>query len=125
MHENTGVWSFGLTLFSTLEPGSTPSRDIPKQSRIVDVMIDRQQTKIAAATTSRNTVEKAFPKFASMICAGPQPSLIAVFRSGIPSSIAYRKTAPITNEPITEAITAFGASVRGLFVSSDSVEAVS
>jgi hypothetical protein len=88
MHENTGVCSFGLTCFSTVEPGSTPSRDMPKQSRIVDVMIERQHTKIAAATTSRNTVENALPKFASMICAGPQPSLIATPMSGMPSSMA-------------------------------------
>ena len=65
------------------------------------------------------------PKFASMICAGPQPSLIAVAMFGMPSSIAYRKIAPITNAPITDAITALGASVRGLFVSSESVDAVS
>jgi hypothetical protein len=41
-------------------------------------MIERQQTKIAAATTRRKTVEKTSPKFASMMFAGPQPSLIAV-----------------------------------------------
>jgi hypothetical protein len=40
------------------------SRDIPKQRRIVEVSIERQQTKIAAATTSRKTVENAFPKLA-------------------------------------------------------------
>ena len=51
-------------------------------------MIDKQQTKMAAATTRRKTVENAFPKFASMICAGPHPSEIAVFRFGMPSSIA-------------------------------------
>ena len=33
---------------STLEPGSASSRDMPKQSRIVEVWIARQQTKIAA-----------------------------------------------------------------------------
>ena len=88
MHDQTGVCSLGFTLLSTFEPGSASSRDIPKHRRIVEVMIARQQTKIAAATVSRNTVENAFPKFASMICAGPQPSLIAVFMFGIPSSIA-------------------------------------
>ena len=88
MHDQTGVCSRGLTLRRAREPGSASSRDMPKQRRIVEVRIARQQTKIAAATTSRNTVENAFPKFASMICAGPQPSLIATFMSGIPSSIA-------------------------------------
>ena len=88
MHESTGVCSFGCTFASQREPGSRSSRAMPKQSRIVDVSIARQQTKIAAATTSRKTVEKALPKLASMICAGPQPSLIAVFMFGIPSSIA-------------------------------------
>jgi len=53
------------------------SRNNPKQRRIVEVSIERQQTKIAAATTSRKTVEKALPKLASMICAGPKPPLIA------------------------------------------------
>jgi hypothetical protein len=36
-----------------LENGSWLSRDMPKQSRIVAAMIDRQQTKIAAETTNR------------------------------------------------------------------------
>ena len=88
MHDQTGVCNSGFTLRSTFDPGRVSSRAIPKQRRIVDVMMARQQTKIAAATTKRKTVENALPKFASMICAGPQPSLIAVFRFGIPSSIA-------------------------------------
>src|SRR5207248_8606575 len=125
MHAKTGVCSLGLTLRNQRDPGRRSSRDMPKQRRIVDVSIARQQTKIAADTTSKNTVENALPKFASMICAGTQPSLIAVAMFGMPSSIAYRKIAPITNAPITDAITALGASVRGLFVSSESVDAVS
>ena len=88
MHDTVGVCRRGWTFASTREPGSRSSRAIPKQRRIVAAMIERQQTKIAALTTSRNTVENAFPKFASMICAGPQPSEIAVFMSGIPMSIA-------------------------------------
>ena len=91
MHDPIGVCSFGCTQLSCFEAGSALSRDIPKQSRTVEVMIDRQQTKIAAETTSRNTVENALPKFASMICAGPKPPLIASPRFGIASSIAYRK----------------------------------
>jgi hypothetical protein len=87
-HDQIGVCRSGLTSLSSFDPGSRSSRAIPKQSRIVEVMIDRQQTKIAAATTSRKTVENAFPKFASMISAGPQLPEIAVFMFGIPSSIA-------------------------------------
>ncbi len=49
----TGVCSLGNTLDHTCENGSWLSRDIPKQSRMVAAMIDRQQTKIAADTTSR------------------------------------------------------------------------
>src|SRR5579864_2541026 len=125
MHEKIGVCQSLFTLLRYFDPGSVLSRDIPKHRRIVDVSIARQQTKIAAETTRRNTVENALPKFASMICAGPHPSLIAVCMSGIPSSIAYRKIPPITNAPMTDPMTALGASVLGLFVSSDSVDAVS
>ena len=70
MHAPIGVCSFGCTQLSCFEAGNALSRDMPKQSRTVAVMIDRQHTKIAAETTSRNTVENALPKFASMICAG-------------------------------------------------------
>ena len=87
-HDQIGVCSPGLTSLSSFEPGSRSSRAMPKQSRMVEVMIDRQQTKMAALTTRRKTVEKAFPKFASMISAGPQLPEIAVFRFGMPSSIA-------------------------------------
>ena len=73
----------------------------------------------------RNAADIAAPKFASMICAGPHASETAVFRSGMPSSMQNRKIPPITNAPITEPMIAFGASVRGLRVSSASVPAVS
>src|SRR6266516_4518169 len=119
-HEPIGVCNRGFTLLSSREIGSLSSRDMPKQSRIVDVWIERQQTKIAAETTSRKTVEKALLKLASMIALGPKPPLIAPGRFGIASRQAKRNTAPITNPS-----TALGASVRGLRVSSASVEAVS
>src|SRR6516162_6879884 len=73
MHVHTGVCRLGKTFDSTLEKGSVLSRDIPKHSRIVAAMIDRQQTKIAAETTSRYRVARPWEKFASMICAGPRP----------------------------------------------------
>src|SRR5205823_12835532 len=125
IHEPIGVCNRGFTLLSSPEIGSLSSRDIPKQSRIVDVSIERQQTKIAAETTSRKTVEKALLKLASMIALGPKPPLIAPGRFGIASRQAKRNTAPITNAPMTDPSTALGASVRGLRVSSASVEAVS
>src|SRR5271169_4835124 len=71
MHVHTGVCRLGDTLDSGFEIGSWLSRAIPKQSLIVAAMIDRQQTKIAAETTSRYRVAKPVEKFASMICAGP------------------------------------------------------
>ena len=43
----------GDTRDSSLEIGSVLSRDMPKHSLMVDAMIDRQQTKMAAETTSR------------------------------------------------------------------------
>src|SRR5579864_4104854 len=125
MHEKIGVCQSLFTLLRYFDPGSVLSRDMPKHRRIVDVSIARQQTKIAADTTRRNTVENAFPKFASMMFAGPQPCAMAVCMFGMPSSIAYRKMPPMTNAPMTEPMTAFGASTRGFFVSSDSVDAVS
>ena len=45
--------SLGETRASGLENGSWLSRDMPKHSRMVAARIDRQQTKIAAETTSR------------------------------------------------------------------------
>ena len=98
---------------------------MPKQSRIVEAWIARQQTKIAAATTSRYTVANAFEKFASMICAGTNAPLIAAPMSGTAIKVAQRKTAPTTKAPTTEARTALGASRRGSLVSSASVDAVS
>src|SRR5215467_9448292 len=53
MQVQTGVCRLGDTRASGLEIGSVLSRDMPKHSRIVDAMIDRQQTKIAADTTNR------------------------------------------------------------------------
>src|SRR5579864_732523 len=125
MQEKTGVCSLGFTFASHFDPGSVSSRDIPKQRRIVAVSIARQHTKIAAETTIRNAADMAEPKFDSMMFAGPNPPLIAAGRLWMPSSMQKRKTAPITNAPMTDAITAFGASVRGLLVSSANVDAVS
>ena len=125
MHAPMGVCSRECTLLRIGEAGSRSSRDIPKQSLIVDVSIARQQTKIAAETTSKKTVEKPLPKFASMMFVGPQAPLIASPRFGIASKHAYRNTAPITNAPMTDPSTARGASRRGSFVSSASVDAVS
>ena len=56
MQLHTGVCRLGETLDRYLEPGSWLSRDMPKHSRIVAAMIDRQQTKIAAETTNRYRV---------------------------------------------------------------------
>ena len=53
MQAQTGVCRVGETLDKGLENGSVLSRDMPKHSRIVAAMIDRQQTKMAAETTSR------------------------------------------------------------------------
>src|SRR5919204_4309255 len=123
--EKTGGRRLGFTFASHFDAGSVSSRDIPKQRRIVDVSIARQQTKIAAETTIRNAADIAEPKFDSMMFAGPNPPLMASGRLWIPSSMQKRKTAPITNAPITDAITAFGASRRGSLVSSARVDAVS
>ena len=53
MQVQTGVCRLGATFDSGPENGSWLSRDIPKHSRMVAAMMDRQQTKIAAETTSR------------------------------------------------------------------------
>src|SRR5438105_6254465 len=95
MHEPIGVCSRGFTFDSSFEIGRRSSRDIPKQRRIVEVWSERQQTKIAADTTSRKTVENALLKLASMIALGPKPFLIASPRFGIASRQANRKTAPM------------------------------
>ena len=71
MQVQIGVCRLGDTFASGPENGSWLSRAIPKHSRIVAAMIDRQQTKIAAETTNRYSVAKPVEKFASMICAGP------------------------------------------------------
>src|ERR1700745_3005412 len=83
MQVHTGVCRLGETRASGLESGSWLSRGLPKQSRIVDARIDRQQTKIAAETTNRYSVANADEKFASMTCAGFQPRPdVAVCRFG-------------------------------------------
>ena len=125
MQVQTGVRSFGATRASGRENGSRLSRDMPKHSRIVAAMIDRQQTKMAAETTSRYSVAIACGKFASMIWAGPYPPLMAAPRFGMAISVPSRKTPPMTNAPTIEKSTAFGAARRGSLVSSDSVDAVS
>jgi len=53
MQLHIGVCRLGETLARNDEPGSWLSRAMPKHSLIVAAMIDRQQTKIAAETTSR------------------------------------------------------------------------
>src|SRR5580698_2677229 len=68
MQLHTGVCRVGDTRDRNLDPGSWLSRDMPKQSRIVAARIDRQQTKIAAETTSRYKVANGVEKLASMIC---------------------------------------------------------
>src|SRR6478735_1430176 len=125
MQVHTGVCSLGETLARNPEPGSWLSRDMPKHSLMVAAMIDRQQTKIAADTTSRYRVANGVEKFASMICAGPQASFTAVPMFGIATSVPSRNTPPMMNAPITEYSTALGAARRGSLVSSDSVDAVS
>ena len=125
MQLHTGVCRLGDTRDRYLDPGSWLSRDMPKHSRIVAARIDRQQTKIAAETTNRYRVANAVGKLASMIWAGPYPSLTAVPRFGMATSVPSRNTPPMMNAPITEYSTALGAARRGSLVSSDSVEAVS
>ena len=55
-----GVCSRGLTFAIALENGSWSSRAIPNASRMVDVRMAMQQTKIAADTTSRYSVVPAW-----------------------------------------------------------------
>src|SRR6516162_2984583 len=137
MQVQMGVCRPGDTFDSGLENGSVLSRDIPKQSRIVAAMIDRQHTKIAAETTNRYSVANAVGKLAVMIFAGFQPSppfaFIAPARpNGLPFSVLgmatrvpSRNTPPMMNAPITAYRTALGAARRGSLVSSESVDAVS
>src|SRR5260370_23230028 len=125
MHVHVGVCRLGETLDSGRENGSWLSRDIPKHSRIVAAMIDRQHTKIAAETTSRYRVAKPVEKFASMIAAGPNAPFTAAPMFGIATRVPSRNTPPMMNAPMTEKSTALGAARRGLRVSSASVDAVS
>src|SRR5579859_8091095 len=128
-HAHTGVCRLGATRDSAPDHGSWLSRDMPKQSLIVAARIDRQQTKIAAESTSRYSVAKPEEKLASMIWAGPKPRpplpVIAPCRLGIATSVPSRNTPPITNAPTTENSTALGAARRGSRVSSARVDAVS
>src|SRR5215813_8875972 len=101
MQVQTGVCSDGDTFERGRENGSWLSRDIPKHSRMVAAMIDRQQTKMAADTTNRYTVAKLGEKFASMMLDGPQAPEMAVFRFGIDMSVPSRNTPPMMNAPIT------------------------
>ncbi len=52
-HAPTGVCSVGCTATEASTPGSCSSRAIPKRAGYVEAWIERQQTKIAAETTSR------------------------------------------------------------------------
>src|ERR1700722_12600827 len=124
MHDQMGVRSVGCTLAKWRESGSRLSRAMPKQRRTVAAMMAMQQTKIAAETTSRYTVAQNLSKLASMICAGPQPSLIAVPRFGIAIKSATRKIPPMTKAPDTESKTACGPRRRGSWVFQSSLEAV-
>src|SRR5215469_7479080 len=131
MQVQTGVCRPGDTFDSGLENGSVLSRDMPKHSRMVAAMIDRQQTKIAAETTNRYSVANALGKLAVMMFAGFQPSppfaFIAPVRPnalplsvfGMATSVPSRNTPPMMNAPTTAYRTAFGAARRGSRVSSE------
>src|SRR5436309_3977659 len=125
MQDPTGVCHRGFTFASTLETGSWSSRAIPKHSRMVEVMIARQQMKMAAATTTRYVVARALFRLASMIVCGPNSPVTAFFRSGMAISVPHKKKAPMMNAPVIEARTALGASLLGSRVSSARVDAVS
>ena len=85
-----------------------------------------QQTKIAADTTSRYSVVPAWVMTSAMIVPGDVASPAASSAMlGAAINTPHRKIAPITNAPITDASTAFGASARGFRVSSARVDAVS
>jgi hypothetical protein len=126
MHATHGVCSRGLTVLSAAEAGSWLSRAMLKQSRITFAWIESRQMKIAIETTARYVVANAFEKFASITAAGPSALLTPPeSEPGIAIRIAQMKMPPITNAPMIEKSTAFGASLRGFFVSSASVAAVS
>src|SRR5580704_7977335 len=95
MQLHTGVCRLGDTRDKNLDPGNWLSRDMPKHSRIVAARIDRQQTKIAAETTSRYSVANGEEKLASMICAGPHRPVMAVCMLGIAISVPSRNTPPM------------------------------
>ena len=98
---------------------------MPNPSRIVDVRIARQQTKIAAETTNRYRVEPKEVMTLSITVCAPKKPVTASFMFGTAISTPHRKMAPITKAPTTEARTALGASRLGSRVSSPRVDAVS
>ena len=59
------------------------------------------------------------------VCGPVVSEVAAAFRFGIAISVPHRKIAPMMSAPTIDPITAFGASLRGSFVSSASVDAVS
>src|SRR5437870_7643153 len=83
MHDPTGVCHRGFTFASARETGSWSSRAIPKHRRMVEVMMARQQMKIAAETTTRYVVASALLRLASMIVCGPKSPVTAFFMSGM------------------------------------------
>src|SRR2546429_7495921 len=109
MHDPTGVCHRGFTFASTLETGSWSSRAIPKHSRMVEVMMARQQMKIAAATTTRYVVASALFSCDSMIVCGPNNPVTACFKSGLATNVPHSKKAPMMNAPVIEASTDLGA----------------
>ena len=70
-------------------------------------------------------MDPAFDITESMMVGGEAKPLTASDMFGMAINTPHRKIAPMTNAPITDPSTAFGASDRGLRVSSASVEAVS
>ena len=88
--------------------------------------IDHQHTKkIAATTTKRYRVAPNVlvrPRSPAGPVANRRDRLAHV---GTAISTPHRKIAPMMNEPITDAITAFGAPTRGFRVSSARVDALS
>src|SRR5579859_4263255 len=102
MQVQTGVCRLGATRDSGLENGRVLSRDMPKHSRMVAAMIDRQQTKMAAETTNRYSVANPVEKLASMTLAGDQALVTAVCRFGMAISVPSRNTPPMMNAPMIE-----------------------
>ena len=53
MQQKIGVCKVGCTLDNVADAGRRLSRDMPKHSRMVAVMMARQHTRMAADTTAR------------------------------------------------------------------------